>query len=169
MTFKSRIEKARVGVQAWLRLSYAAAGIACVGIGALGVVVPGLPTVIFLLAAGWLFSKSCPHLEQRLIRHRFFAPFHEYLDGTQPIPWRAKAISIAGMWISIAISCAAIGLRHRGSWLLVVIPLAGVVGTVFILRFRSMGTIRTCLDGAGRTPIRLENDKPERQTDSKSG
>src|SRR5690349_10596362 len=62
------------------RVVYASAGVVFVGIGAVGVFVPGLPTVIWLMGASYLFARSSPHLEAKLIRNRFFGPYLIYLD-----------------------------------------------------------------------------------------
>ena len=56
------------------RLLLAGAGVLAVGLAALGVVVPGLPTTVFLIAASYCFARSCPWLEERLLRNRPFAP-----------------------------------------------------------------------------------------------
>ncbi len=120
-----------------VRWSFVAAGTAFVGLGAVGVFLPGIPTVGPLLLAAWLFSKSCPHLEERLIRTPFFAPFHGYLDGTQAMPRKARLVAIAGMWCSILISSLGISYSGTGDWVVWLLIALGVVGTFFIWRFRS--------------------------------
>jgi uncharacterized membrane protein YbaN (DUF454 family) len=84
-----------------------------------------------------LFSKSCPHLEQRLIRNQFFAPFHGYLDGTEALPLKARIVAILGMWTSIAISGWALQYGGSPAWVLALLVTLGVVGTIFICRFRA--------------------------------
>ena len=46
---------------------YRAAGIAAVGLGLVGVALPILPTVPFLLLAAFCFARSHPEWEQRLL------------------------------------------------------------------------------------------------------
>lgn len=128
---------ARPQLNRMVRWSFAAAGTAFVGIGAIGVLLPGIPTVGPLLIACWLYSKSCPHLEQRFIRTPFFAPFHRYLDGQQAMPKQARLVAIGGMWASIGISSWGLSLSGATSLAIGLLLALGVVGTVFIWRFRS--------------------------------
>lgn len=88
------------------RLFLAGLGIACVGLALAGMVVPGLPTTIFLIAASYLFTRSCPWLEERLIRNRVFRPYLRYLDGSAPMPLRARVTTIAMIWTAVAASLA---------------------------------------------------------------
>lgn len=111
-------------------------GIVFVGIAGAGVFLPGIPTVGPLLLASLLFTKSFPALEKRLIRNRFFAKFLPYLDGSTEMPLKAKLASIGMMWASIAISCIVLFISGKApNWLFGVLVIAGMVGTIFILRF----------------------------------
>jgi len=117
------------------RLLLAAAGIVCVGLAALGVFLPGLPTTVFLIAATYLFTRSCPWMEERLIRNRFFAPFLGYLDRSTPMPMRAKLATIVIMWFFVATSVWLLGMRlEEHVWIVFMPPFAAVVGTWFIIR-----------------------------------
>ena len=121
-----------------LRWMYAALGIALVGVGAVGAVLPGLPTTIFLIGAVWCFGRSCPWMERKLIReNKLFAPFVPYLDPGTPIPMKARVYAIGTMWTFILISVLVLSSR---SGIHPAIPAsvvgAGLIGTICILRFR---------------------------------
>ena len=118
------------------RVVYASAGVVLVGVGAVGVVVPGLPTTIWLIGASYLFARSHPGLESRLIRNRFFGPYLRYLDRPATMPRRAKITTCALMWTSVGVSLAVLATSGRLSmWLGAVIVGAAAVGTWFICRF----------------------------------
>lgn len=117
------------------RLVLAAAGIVCVGLAALGVVVPGLPTTVFLIAATYLFTRSCPWLEERLIRNRFFAPFLGYLDGSATMPLRAKIMTMGVMWAFVTASVWILAVGSTAPvWVLSLPPAGALIGTWFIAR-----------------------------------
>lgn len=118
------------------QVAFATLGIALVALAAVGVFLPGIPTVGPLLLASFFFTKSSPWLEQRLIRNRFFAKYLPYLDGTREMSPKAKLATIATMWTSIAISCLILRFGVNSSpWMVAVVVSAGIVGTVFIWRF----------------------------------
>ena len=104
-----------------------AGGLVSVGLGALGVFLPILPTVPFLLLAAFCFARSNPAWEQRLLDHpRFGAALRQWRERraisrhaklsalfalgfsallgflTLPWPWAALPAAIAvmtGTWI----------------------------------------------------------------------
>jgi len=123
---------ARSRLSRWL---LAGLGTACVGLGALGVFLPGLPTTVFLIAASWCFARSCPWLEQRLLRVPLFAPFLGFLEPGARVPRRTLAKALVMMWIAIIASAAAVGLGDDGrpGVAAAVIGL-GLVGSPFVVR-----------------------------------
>lgn len=118
------------------RLLFALAGVVCVVLAAVGVFVPGLPTTVFLIAASYLFTRSCPWLEERLIRTRLFRPFLGYLDGTATMPLRAKVTTLVLMWACVGTSVWMLAGRFGPvHWATLTPPAAALVGTVFIARY----------------------------------
>ena len=73
-----------------------------VALGAIGIVVPGMPTTVFLLIALWAFSKSSERFHDWLYNHKRFGPpirnWHEH----RAIPVRAKIAAVAMMTASLA-------------------------------------------------------------------
>lgn len=119
-------------LQRWL---LAGLGIALVGVGAVGVFLPGLPTTIFLLGASWCFARSCPWLEERLIRVPLFRPFLGYLDNGGTMPRAAVVTTLVIMWIAITASVVTVNLGAEPRPVLGGFIIAlGLVGTFFILR-----------------------------------
>lgn len=103
------------------RLLYLGLGFASVALGALGIVLPLLPTVPFMLLAAFFFARSSPRLEAWIVEHPSFGPHVR--------DWRDKgAISRAGKraaFVAFAVS-AALGLALLPfPWLLV--PLAAAL------------------------------------------
>jgi uncharacterized membrane protein YbaN (DUF454 family) len=115
----------------------AAVGVLAVVLGGIGVFVPGLPTTIFLIIASYCFARSCPWLEERLLRVPLFAPYMRFIDERRPMSTRARVISIAAMWTSVVLSLA--WLRASGllsTALATTMVGAAGIGTVAVLRFR---------------------------------
>lgn len=117
-------------------MALAAAGLTCFGLGAIGVVVPGMPTTVFVLVGSICLTKSCPWLERRLVESRVFRPYAKYLDPTVPMPRRAKVVAIATMWAAIAISCTLLLLAGAPWYAAAIVAGLGVIGTWVIARFR---------------------------------
>lgn len=73
-----------------------------VGLGMVGIVVPGLPTVPFLLLALWAFSKSSQRFHDWLYTHpRLGPPLRDWREHGV-IPLKAKILAIATMLVSLA-------------------------------------------------------------------
>jgi uncharacterized membrane protein YbaN (DUF454 family) len=67
-----------------------------VGLAAVGVVVPGLPTTPLLLLAAACFARSSPRLHARLLANPVFGPLIREWQETRTVPVRAKVIAIVG-------------------------------------------------------------------------
>ena len=85
-------------VRRWLLIAF---GWTCVGIGMVGVVTPGLPTTVFILAAAWAFARSSRRFHRWLYTHPRFGPMIRDWDEHRVIPVRAKILAIAMMTASL--------------------------------------------------------------------
>ncbi len=93
----------------------------CLLLGLVGVFVPGLPTVPFMLLAAWAGSKGWPTLETWLLNHpRHGPPIRRWRDH-RAVPRRAKWLASASMVVSvllIALSTAPVALKVGSALLL---------------------------------------------------
>lgn len=109
----------------WL---FVALGLISLGVGAIGIVLPGLPTTIFVLAAVYCFAQGHAGLERWVRDHRVFGAYLRL--GRRGMPRRARVVAITVMWIAIAISV--VSLRDGGlTWPAVIVAL-GLVGTAYL-------------------------------------
>jgi uncharacterized membrane protein YbaN (DUF454 family) len=80
-------------------LLWRALALVCVALGMLGVVLPGLPTVPFLLVAAWAGARGWPALELWLLNHpRHGSAIRRWRDhGAVPrrAKWAASAMMLA--------------------------------------------------------------------------
>ncbi len=79
------------------RWGYIAAGCGCLGLGALGVVLPVVPTTPFVLLAAWCFSRGSQRLHRWLLAHRHFGPLVRDWESNRVIRRRAKVLATAVM------------------------------------------------------------------------
>jgi len=118
-----------------VRWGLAGTGFLCVGLGAVGAVVPGLPTTIFLIVASWCFTRSCPWLDERMRASRIFAPYVRFLDPAEPMPARTRAIVVALVWIFAGGSAIWLATNEHPV-AATCTALAAVAGTVMLLLWR---------------------------------
>ena len=114
------------------RLVWIPVGLFCVGLGGLGIVLPGLPSTVFFIGAAAAFSKSSPRLEAWVLDLRGVGPLVRDYRAGLGMPRRAKVVAVAMMWTAIAASVLAV---DRPLVRLAVV-LLGVAGTVTIVRVR---------------------------------
>lgn len=81
-----------------------AAGVLCTALGALGVLLPGLPTTPFLLLAAFCFSRSSERFHQWLLGHRWLGAYLRNFEEGRGMTRRDKAITLATMWLTIGMT-----------------------------------------------------------------
>ena len=76
-------------------------GCLCVGLGFVGVFVPGIPTTIFLIIALWAFTKSSEKLRYWLLNHKRFGPILNNWQEHKVVPLRAKILMVVLMSLAV--------------------------------------------------------------------
>ncbi len=96
------------------------------GIGALGVALPILPTTPFLLLASWSFARSSPRLQAWLRRSPLFGPWIADWERERGVRRSVKAWAILAVALAVSLSLAYGELCDWARALLVVLALVGV-------------------------------------------
>ena len=73
----------------------------CVGLGFVGVFIPGIPTTIFLIIALWAFTKSSEKLRHWLLNHKRFGPILNNWQEHKVVPRRAKILMVVLMSLAV--------------------------------------------------------------------
>lgn len=107
-----------------------------VGIGLVGVVLPGLPTTPFMILAAGCYVKSSQRLYRWVTEHPLFGPAVRRFLEERTISRRGKIVSLGMMWTMIGLSVAFVlpGLTGR-----IAVLALGTIGTVVIVSVRTQG------------------------------
>ena len=115
------------------KIIYFSFGLFLTGLGLVGVIIPGLPTTIFMILAAACFFRSSTKMYNWVINHPLFGESVLRFRSGKGIPIKAKYTSIIMMWFFISTSIFFF-LHTHALWLKTIIALSGFIGTVFILR-----------------------------------
>lgn len=118
-----------MAVQA-LRWAWFALGWLAVAMGTIGVVVPGLPTTVFFVAAAACFSRSSPRFEQWVLTRPGVGPLVRDYRAGLGMPRRAKIAAVTSI---VVVSSASALLAVERWWVRAIILSAGAVGVAWIL------------------------------------
>jgi len=114
-----------------MRLMYFILGWVFFIIGAIGALLPVLPTTPFMLLALWAFSKSSDRFHDWLYSHRFFGPPLQQWQQHRVIPLAAKIMAISMMSISFVFLLV---LKTTPVWALISVGAVMLFAVWFILR-----------------------------------
>lgn len=117
------------GPARWL---WFALGWIAVGLGGVGIVVPGLPTTVFFIVAASCFARCSPRFEQWVLNLPKIGPMVRDHRAGLGMPRRAKQLALAMMWL---FACASAILAAGDTpALAATIVVAALVGTWYITR-----------------------------------
>lgn len=111
------------------RYIYLVLGWLAVAVGAIGVVLPVLPTTPLMILAAFLFTKGSPRARSWLIDHAHFGPHIQNWEGQRAIAPRAKRLAVITMAVVFAISLM-LGLKW---WVLLIQGACMGPAAIFIL------------------------------------
>lgn len=99
-------------------------------LGAIGVLVPVLPTTPFVLVAASCFAASSPKTYGLLLRSRLFGPYVKHYRMRCGIPPSAKIKGIMALWVLLGISAIFV----KESWMYALLSAVGIAVTAHLLK-----------------------------------
>lgn len=117
-----------------LRAALMGIGTLMVGLGIVGIYVPGLPTTPFLLLAALCYLRSSERLSRWLLNHPRFGPGLTTILREKALPLRVKVVSIAA---------ASISLGALAIWVAETVVMRSALAGVAVLNVAVILSIRT--------------------------
>ena len=102
----------------------------CLALGFIGVVVPGMPTTVFVLMAAWLAARSSPAFSAWLDNHRITGPIIHHWRNGRCMPRTAKYAAAIGMSVSVLI----MALSPMNRWIFAAVVMLMLTVLVWLWR-----------------------------------
>lgn len=109
-------------------------GTVCVGLGVMGILLPLMPTTVFLLMAAYCYSKSSDRFHNWLLNNRLLGQYIKNYKSGQGITVRQKVTTIAILWASIAFS---IWFVAGAFWLTLLLVAVAIGVTIHLLMLKT--------------------------------
>ncbi len=124
---KEGVQRSRTVKFLWL-----VAGFFFVGIGMVGIVVPGLPTTPFMILAAACFARSSRRFYRWVMTNRIFgAQVRRFREG-KGISLRGKVFSVSAMTLFILLAVI-FAIPNHLLWVKVLMLVLGTIGVTYIL------------------------------------
>jgi hypothetical protein len=107
-------------------------GTVALGLGLVGVLLPGLPTTPFILLAAACFARASPRLHQRMLSSAWIGPMLRDWENNRSLTRRVKSVALTMMVVMVAVS---VWTFHGRVWLQAVLVLVGLLG-VWVVGWR---------------------------------
>jgi uncharacterized membrane protein YbaN (DUF454 family) len=104
MTPQPQTSTPKVKKQRVVRALLMVAGTICLGLGAIGIFLPVLPTTPFLLLAAGCYLRSSERLHKWLLSNRWFGEYIKNYQAGRGIPMKTKIIALSMLWGTILYS-----------------------------------------------------------------
>ncbi len=98
----------------------------------IGIFLPGLPTVPFLLLTAWFSARSSPRLHQWLHRHPIFGKLLTDWETNKSISRKSKIIAVLMLMLSYALML----VRVDNTWILIGVALLFLAVAAFLISRR---------------------------------
>ncbi len=116
------------------RLFFFSLGVTLFGVGAVGVVVPVLPTTPFVLASFFCFGKSSKKAERWISNNRYFGSYIENYKTKKGVPLDIKIKSVVFLWVMLILSFI---FFFNENYVFILLIIVGMAVTAHILLLKT--------------------------------
>lgn len=110
-----------------------AIGSICIALGAVGIVLPVLPTTPFVLLAFSCFSLSSPKMARKLEQSKVFGSYLRHWRTHEGIPIKTKVRAITWLWLGLLSSAAIV----RKPLVIIILGVIGVIVTLHLVLIKT--------------------------------
>ena len=116
------------------KLLFSTIGSIFLGLGALGIVIPGLPATPFLILAAVFYLRGSSRLHHWISNHCIFGKYLNIYQKNKAMTLQSKITALAMMWTMILISSFLLIDNPMVRWIILA---TGVIGTIVIIQIRT--------------------------------
>lgn len=114
------------------RILWQVLGLIFTGMGIIGIIIPGIPTTIFMILAVGCFYRSSQRLYDWVINHKYFGEHVKNFREGRGMPKKAKLMAFLSMWTFVTFALL-FGIPDQFIWAKIITSLAALTGTGYIL------------------------------------
>lgn len=138
MTSNNQLQEPHKKSSKIIRGLWFTAGTICLVLGAIGIVLPILPTTPFLLASAACYYKSSAKMHKWLIHNKWFGEYIRNYQEGRGIPIKTKIIAITVLWLTISVSTFFFLERLLPTFLIlpmqITMVIVAIVVTIYMLK-----------------------------------
>lgn len=115
-----------------MKIVYVILGFLLLGLGVVGIILPGLPATPFILLAAGTFFKSSPRLYRWMLSNKYLNKYITTYGKKKGLAKKQKIFIISLMWLMIGISSI---FHYKNFIIFFIVISAGIIGTAYLLFF----------------------------------
>lgn len=116
------------------RVFFFSLGVTLLGVGAIGAVLPVLPTTPLVIASAFCFGKSSKRAERWISRNRYFGSYINNYKTKKGVPQDVKIKSLVFLWVMLIASML---IANQG-YLYILLMVVGMGVSAHILLLKTM-------------------------------
>jgi len=101
----------------------------------IGVFLPVMPTIPFLVVAAWFYDKSCPKFHYWLFNNRLFGSYLKNYVQKKGMSIKGKILYLFSLWLGI---CFSVLFLVKNFYMRIILILMAVGFTIYIVRIKTL-------------------------------